>query len=94
MERCPVCRARRQDDETVCHRCGADLAVLLAIEAEVAALAQRLPSLLAAGQWLEVREVATRWLALQQDPLGAALLDFERGELMTREARLFERLLQ
>lgn len=94
MERCPVCRARRQDDETVCHRCGADLAVLLAIEAEVAALAQRLPSLLAAGQWLEVREVATRWLALQQDPLAAALLDFARGELMTREVRLFERLLQ
>ena len=94
MERCPVCRARRQDDETVCHRCGADLAVLLAIEAEVVALAQRLPSLLAAGQWLEVREVATRWLALQQDPLVATLLNFARGELMTREVRLFERLLQ
>lgn len=94
MERCPVCRARRQNDETVCHRCGADLAVLLAIEAEVAVLIQQLPSLLTADRWLEVRELATRWLALQQDPLAAALLNFARSELMAREARLFERLLQ
>ena len=52
MERCPVCRARFRD-EAVCYRCGADLSVLLAIEAEAAELEREAVTLLAAGQWIE-----------------------------------------
>lgn len=93
MERCPVCRARFRD-EAICHRCGADLSPLLAIEAEAAALEREAVALLAAGQWIEVRRVAERVLALHHSPLATAAWDFARRELVAEEARRFERLLQ
>ena len=93
MERCPVCRARFRD-EAVCYRCGADLSVLLAIEAEATELEREAVTLLAAGQWIEARQVANRALALQYSPLAFAVRDFTRKELVANEARLFERLLQ
>lgn len=93
MERCPVCRARFKD-EPACYRCGADLSVLLNIEAEAAALERKAVTLLCAGQTLEARQAAERALALQHSPLASAVRDFARKELVANEARLFERLLQ
>jgi len=93
MERCPVCRARFRD-EAVCYRCGADLSVLLAIEAEAAELEREAMTLLAAGQWIEARQAANRVLALQYSPLAAAARDFAGRELIAEERGRFERLLQ
>jgi len=93
MERCPVCRARFRD-EAVCYRCGADLSVLLAIEAEAAELEREAMTLLAAGQWIEARQAANRVLALQYSPLAAAVRDFAGRELIAEERGRFERLLQ
>jgi hypothetical protein len=93
MECCPVCRARFKD-EAVCYRCGADLSALLAIEAEAAALEREAVALLATGRWIEARRAAERALALQDSPLASAARDFARRELVAREMRLFERLLQ
>jgi hypothetical protein len=72
MERCPVCRARFKGDP-VCYRCGADLSVLLAIEAEAATLERRAITLLGTGQLLEARQAAERALALQYRPLALAV---------------------
>ena len=93
MERCPVCRARFKD-EPVCYRCGADLSVLLAIEAEVAALEQRAVALLGTGEWIEAHRTAERALALQSSPLAAAVLDLSHHELIASEVQVLERLLQ
>jgi len=93
MERCPVCRARFRD-EAVCYRCGADLSVLLAIEAEATALEREAVNLLAAGRWIEARRAADRALALQYSPLAAAARDFAGRELVAQEMRRFEQLLQ
>lgn len=78
MERCPVCRARLKD-EPVCHRCGADSSVLLAIEAEVAVLERQAVALLGTGKWIEAHRTAERILALQSSPLAAAVLDQPPG---------------
>lgn len=93
MERCPVCHARFRD-EAVCHRCGADLSVLLAIAAEAAEWEREAVSLLASGEWIAARQAADRVLALQYSPLAAAARDFAGRELVTQEVRRFERLLQ
>jgi len=93
MERCPVCRARFRD-EAVCYRCGADLSVLLAIEAEATELEREAVTLLVAGQWIEARQAANRALALQYSPLAAAARDFAGRELIAEERGRFERLLQ
>lgn len=93
MERCPVCRARFRD-EAVCHRCGEDLSVLLAIEAEAAEWEREAVSLLASGEWIAARQAADRALALQYSPLAAAARDFAGRELINEEKRRFEQLLQ
>ena len=93
MERCPVCRARVKD-EAVCYRCGVDLSVLLAIEAEAAEWEREAVTLLAAGQWIETRQAADRALALQHSPLAAAARDFAGRELVNEERQRFEQLLQ
>lgn len=93
MERCPVCRARFQG-EAVCYRCGADLSVLLAIEAEAAEWEREAVSLLASGEWIAARQAADRALALQYSPLAAAARDFAGRELIAEERRRFEQLLQ
>ncbi|MCB1826371.1 MAG: hypothetical protein KDJ54_18060 [Candidatus Competibacteraceae bacterium] len=92
MERCPVCRARLKD-EPVCHRCGADSSVLLAIEAEVAVLERQAVALLGTGKWIEAHRTAERILALQSSPLAAAVLDLSRQELIASEVQVLERLL-
>ena len=93
MERCPVCRARFRD-EAICHRCGADLSPLLAIEAEAAMLEREAVALLAAGAWIEARRAAERALALRHSPLASATRDFAGRELVAEERRRFEQLLQ
>ena len=92
MERCPVCRARFKG-EAVCYRCGTDLNVLLAIEAEAAAWERETVALLAAGDWIAARRAADQALALQYSPLAAAARDFAGRELVTQEVRRFEQLL-
>ncbi|HPE72574.1 MAG TPA: hypothetical protein PK018_10485 [Candidatus Competibacter sp.] len=89
MERCPVCRARFKD-EPVCYRCGADLSVLLAIEAEVAALEQQAVVLLGTGAWIKAHRTAERILALQSSPLAAAVLNLSRQELIASEVQALE----
>ncbi|MDG4552050.1 MAG: hypothetical protein P9F19_02495 [Candidatus Contendobacter sp.] len=93
MERCPVCRARFKD-EAVCHRCGADLSPLLAIEAEAAAWERKAATLLATGQWIAARGAADRALALRHGPLASIMRDFAGRELVAEERRRFEQLLQ
>ena len=93
MERCPVCRARCKGD-AVCYRCGADLSVLLTIEAEAAAREREMVASLAAGKWIEARRGAERVLALQYSPLAVAARDFAGRELVAQEARRFKQLLQ
>ena len=93
MERCPVCRARFKG-EAVCYRCGADLNVLLAIEAEAAQWEREAVSLLASGDWIAARRAAGQALALQYSPLAAAARDFAGRELVAQEVRRFERLLE
>ncbi len=92
MERCPICRARFKDDP-VCYRCGADLAPLLAIEAEAAALEQQAVALTETGQWLEVCQVAAQALALRHSPLAFAVREFARREWIASETRRWERVL-
>ena len=92
MERCPVCRARFKG-EAVCYRCGADLSVLLAIEAEAAEWERETVAMLAAGDWIAARRAADQALALQHSPLAAAARDFAGRELVTQEVRRFEQLL-
>ncbi len=93
MERCPVCRARFKDDP-ICQRCGTDLSVLLAIEAEAAALERRAVLLLEASEFGEARRTAERVLALQYSPLACVVRDFARRELIAGEQRRIEHLLQ
>ena len=93
MERCPVCRARVKD-EAVCYRCGVDLSVMLAIEAEAAAWEREAVSLLASGDWIAARRAADQALALQHSPLAAAARDFAGRELVAQEVRRFEQLLR
>jgi len=93
MERCPVCRARFKG-EAVCYRCGADLSVLLTIEAEAAAREREMVVLLATGQWIEARRAADQTLALQYSPLAAAARDLAGRELVVQEMRRFGQLLQ
>ena len=80
MERCPACRARFKD-EPICYRCGADLSVLLAIEAEAATLERQAVALLGIGAWAEAHHAAERALILQFSPLAAAIRDFTHGEI-------------
>jgi hypothetical protein len=92
MERCPVCRARFKD-QPVCYRCGTDLSMLLAIEAEAAVLERRAVALLGTGEWIKAHRTAERVLALQSSPLATAVLDLSRQELIASEAQVLERLL-
>jgi hypothetical protein len=93
MERCPVCRARFKGD-SVCYRCGADLSVLLDIEAEATALERRAVRLIGNGEFVEAQQTADRALALQYSPLVLAARDFAHRELIAGEQRRIERLLQ
>ena len=93
MERCPVCRARFKE-EPVCYRCGADLSMLLAIEAEATAWEREAVALLAAGEWIRARRAADQVLALRHSPRAVAARDFAGRELIAQEVRQFERLLQ
>lgn len=93
MERCPVCRARFKG-EAICYRCGADLNVLLAIEAEAAAWERETVASLVAGDWIAARRATDQALTLQYSALAAAARDFAGRELITEERRRFEQLLQ
>ncbi|MBE2293569.1 MAG: hypothetical protein IAF00_01420 [Phycisphaerales bacterium] len=80
MERCPACRARFKE-EPVCYRCGADLSMLLAIEAEATSLERQAVALLGVGAWVEAHHVAERALVLQFSPLAAAIRDLAHWEI-------------
>ena len=73
MERCPVCRARFQG-ETVCHRCGSDLAPLLAIETASETLEREAVAHMVAGDGDRALRVAQRALVLRRTSMAEALM--------------------
>jgi len=77
MDRCPNCRARREDADT-CRRCGMELGTLLAVEEAAEALIVRAIDQLARDEL----PAATRTLAnartLHPDPFIGHLLAFAR----------------
>ena len=78
MERCPVCRARLPGGEPACPRCGADLGLLLGIEAEREHLEFSAVEHLSRGNLEGAGAAAEQALALQRTPLALALAGFAR----------------
>jgi hypothetical protein len=76
MERCPVCRARLPGGERACPRCGADLGLLLGIEAERERLEFSAVQRLSRGDPEGAGAAAEQALALQRTPLALALAGF------------------
>ena len=72
MDRCPNCRARR-DDGNICRRCGMDLAALLDVEQAAEALTARAVGQLALGQSDAAVRTLAKAQALRADPLASHL---------------------
>ena len=68
MDRCPNCRARR-DDGNICRRCGMDLAALLDVEQAAEALIARAIGQLVQGQSDAALCTLAKAEALRADPL-------------------------
>lgn len=75
MERCPVCRARLSDSP-VCRRCGAELDILLLIDARADWLAHRAVQLIARDNWAGAEQVLQEAQKLRQSPFVQALHEF------------------
>jgi len=75
MERCPNCRARR-DDGATCRRCGMDLSALLAVERAVETLAAQAVAQLAAGSIPAAIETLVQARRLSAEPFIGQLLGF------------------
>jgi hypothetical protein len=78
MECCPVCRARLRSDAPACPRCGADLGLLLGIEAERERREFAAVACLAGEDLRGAAEAAGQALTLQRTPLALALAGFAR----------------
>lgn len=76
MERCPVCRARLPGGAPACPRCGADLGLLLGIEARRERLEFTVVQRLSRGDPEGAGEAAEQALTLQRTPLALALAGF------------------
>jgi hypothetical protein len=77
MDRCPNCRARR-DNEDTCRRCGMDLSSLLAVEQAAERLIVYALRQLAAGEVPAALRTLTRARALNPEPFIDHLLGFLR----------------
>ena len=77
MERCPNCRARR-DDGATCRRCGMDLSRLIEVEQAAERLTAQSISRLALGDSARARGDLTRALRLHRAPLAELLVGFAR----------------
>jgi hypothetical protein len=75
MERCPNCRARR-DDGATCRRCGMDLSALLAVERAVETLAAQAVAQLAAGSVPAAVDTLLQARRLSAEPFVGQLLGF------------------
>ena len=75
MDRCPNCRARRDEGDT-CRRCGMDLTPLLDVEQAAEALIARAIGQLARGQEDAAVCTLVKAEALRVDPLVSHLCAF------------------
>jgi len=80
MERCPVCRARRNDDP-VCHRCGTDLSWVCRVEAQAQTWQRVAIAKLLTDEHQLVREALQHAVKLKRAPLTLALLGMLDAEL-------------
>lgn len=83
MERCPSCRARRDEGEQ-CRRCGMDLAHLLAAEQAAERLVADAIQRLFADDLDAAIDGLSRARTLVADPLADRLLAFARAEQRDR----------
>jgi hypothetical protein len=81
MERCPVCRASFRGGSS-CHRCGADLSPLLAIDRQAEALERRAVQYLVAGDLDGAAAAAEQAVASRGAPLAVSLVGFTRQMLV------------
>lgn len=77
MERCPNCRARR-DDGATCRRCGMDLSRLIEVEQAAERLTAQSISRLVLGDPARARGDLIRALRLYRAPLAELLVGFAR----------------
>lgn len=75
MERCPVCRARIKESET-CRRCGADLSLLLQLDAWVQRYEQCAVRAVADGDFATAKRCCQRALRLNSRTFSKVLLGF------------------
>lgn len=75
MDRCPNCRARRDEGDT-CRRCGMDLAALLDVEQTAEALIAQAIGQLAQGQADAAVRTLVKAEALRADPFVSYLRAF------------------
>ncbi|MBU4264115.1 MAG: hypothetical protein KKC76_19860 [Proteobacteria bacterium] len=75
MLRCPVCRASFKGSP-VCHRCRADLSILLRIERQAEQLACQAVQALATGEKKKARALADDACFLHTSPFHRALAGF------------------
>jgi len=78
MERCPICRARRQPDavKSNCSRCGADLAPLREIQRQSAFWLQTAIQFILEEEWQQAKAASEKSLALNHSALGHSILAF------------------
>ncbi len=75
MERCPHCRAKYKQGDT-CRRCGADLSILLAIEARAETLSGLAIKKIFSGDRVAALKKAQAGNMLQQTLFSRALVGF------------------
>jgi len=78
MERCPVCRARF-NDEPLCHRCHSDLSALLKIEQEADAQVARAIECFVRKDIRAMEQAVCNALSLKASPLARVLLSLSRS---------------
>lgn len=74
MDRCPLCRGRLKS--TICGRCGADLSLVLHIEAQAKALSHYAVQNLLDGNYEQAAHLACQAKALHATPFQQALDGF------------------
>ena len=77
MERCPNCRARR-DEGVTCRRCGMELATLIEVEQAAERLTRLGVAHLTVGDATAARNHLSRALRLHREPFAEMLLGFTR----------------
>ena len=80
MERCPICRARR-DEDTICRRCGSDLTLASRAEEQALAWQQIAIAKLLSDDRQQARHALQKTLQLKRLPLALALSKMLEAEL-------------